>query len=41
MALTLYGIKSCVKRPVILRDGAAVQAGFRGTDEVIEARLLR
>ena len=29
-----------IKRPVIERDGAVVQAGFRGTDDVLAARLL-
>lgn len=29
-----------IKRPIIERDGVAVQVGFRGTDEEITARLL-
>ena len=29
-----------IKRPVIERDGVAVQAGFRGTDDQLAARLL-
>jgi arsenate reductase-like glutaredoxin family protein len=30
-----------IKRPVIERDGAVVGAGFRGTDDELEALLLR
>jgi len=29
-----------IKRPLIEKDGVAVQAGFRGTDAELEARLL-
>jgi len=29
-----------IKRPVIERDGVAVQAGFRGTDEALEQTLV-
>ncbi len=29
-----------IKRPLIERDGVAVQAGFRGTDAELEGRLL-
>lgn len=29
-----------IKRPVIERDGVAVQAGFRGSDDALQATLL-
>ncbi len=39
-AEAMAGDPMLVKRPLIEKDGVAVQAGFRGSDDELEARLL-
>jgi len=39
-AAEFAGNPMLIKRPVIVRDGVAVQVGFRGSDEDLAARLL-